>query len=335
MEKKALITGITGQDGSYLAEFLLDRDYEVHGIIRRSSHFNTQRIDHIFDRLHLYHGDLSDGLSLSEVIKGVQPDEIYHLGAQSHVKVSFEIPEYTANIDALGTLRLLEAVRHHAPKAKVYNAASSEMFGSSPPPQNEETILNPQSPYACAKVFSYNLMRNYRTAYNMFLSNGILFNHESPRRGETFVTRKITRAASRISYRLQDKLFLGNMDSKRDWGHAKDYVYGMWLMLQHDEPDDFVLSMNESYSVRQFAEEAFSYIDKDYRDYIEIDPKYFRPSEVDALHGDSSKARKVLGWYPSFTFQSLVHDMMQNDLKIAWEEREMKKVALRRERELE
>jgi len=332
MKKKALITGITGQDGSYLAELLLDKGYEVYGINRRSSSFNTRRIDHIFDKIKLFYGDLLDGTSLSEIVKKVHPDEVYHLGAQSHVKVSFEVPEYTCNTDALGTLRLLEAVRTYAPEAKLYNAASSEMYGSTPPPQDENTPFDPQSPYACAKVFSYNLVRNYRKAYGLFLTNGILFNHESPKRGETFVTRKITKAAARIRYGLQERLSLGNMEARRDWGHAKDYVNGMWLMLQHDEPDDFVLSMNESHSVKDFAEEAFSFVDLDYRDYVDIDPRYFRPSEVDALHGDSSKARDVLGWSPDYSFTQLVVDMMTHDLIDAWDEKELRKIQTRKDK---
>lgn len=320
---KALITGITGQDGSILSEILLNKDYEVHGIIRRSSSFNTDRIDHIFDKLHLHYGDLSDANALGSLIHELKPDELYHLGAMSHVKVSFEMPEYSSNIDALGTLRVLEAVRQHSPNTRVYNAASSEMYGRTPPPQNEDSPFDPQSPYACAKVFGYHLARTYRRAYGLFIANGILYNHESGRRGETFVTRKITRAASRINYGLQDKVVLGNLDAKRDWGHAKDYCMAMHMMLQHHTPDDFVIATGEMYSVRDFAREAFSFIDRDYEDYIEISSKYYRPAEVDALKGDASKAKEILGWKPLVTFKELVSEMMREDMKKAWTEKQM------------
>ena len=330
--KKVLITGITGQDGSYLAELLLDKGYEVWGVKRRSSSFNTARINHIFDKIQLLYGDLTDS-SIVSIIQDVMPDEIYNLAAQSHVKVSFDIPEYTVNSIALGTLRILETIRSIKDKQiKMYQASSSEMFGSSLPPQNENTLFNPQSPYACAKVFSYNLTRNYRKAYNVFVSNGILFNHESPRRGETFVTKKITRGLARVAAGLEDKITLGNLDAKRDWGHSKDYCEAMYLMLQQDTPDDFVVATGESHSVREFLIKCLEWIGTDYefvgtglqekvvdkktgQVIVDIDEKFFRPSEVNYLCGDSSKARKLLGWNPKVTFDELVSSMMEEDFK--------------------
>jgi len=333
--KKALITGITGQDGSYLTEFLLERGYEVHGIIRRTSTFNTDRIDHLYRdphdpeaRLFLHYGDLSDGTGLRHILERVQPDEIYNLGAQSHVKVSFEQPEYTVDIVATGTLRLLEAVRdfvrHSGKQVRFYQAGSSEMFGAAPPPQNEKTPFYPRSPYAAAKVAAYWYAVNYREAYGLFICNGILFNHESPRRGETFVTRKITRAAGRIKMGLQDKLYLGNLEARRDWGFAGDYVEAMWLMLQQDEPDDYVIATGESHSVREFLELAFGMLDLDWRKYVKIDPRYFRPTEVDHLLGDASKAREKLGWRPRVSFEELVRMMVEHDLELARQERTLK-----------
>ncbi|MEC9283118.1 MAG: GDP-mannose 4,6-dehydratase [Bdellovibrionota bacterium] len=321
--KKALITGITGQDGSYLAEFLLEKGYEVHGIIRRSSSFNTDRIDHIYQdphetgaKLFLHYGDLTDSSMLSRLIEKVCPAEIYNLGAQSHVKVSFECPEYTGNSTGLGTLRLLEAIRDVRPETRFYQAGSSEMYGLvQETPQSEKTPFYPRSPYAAAKVYAHWIAVNYREAYNLHISNGILFNHESPRRGETFVTRKITRAVANIKLGRQEKLFLGNLDAKRDWGYAKDYVEAMWLMLQQDTPDDYVVSTGETHSVREFVEMAFSHVGLDYKDYVEIDPKYFRPTEVDLLLGDCSKAKKVLGWEPRVSFSGLVEMMVDADLK--------------------
>ncbi len=342
--KKALITGITGQDGSYLTEFLLDKGYEVHGVIRRSSTFNTDRIDHLYrdphdpeTRLYLHYGDLSDGTGLRHILEKVAPDEVYNLGAQSHVKVSFEQPEYTVDIVATGTLRLLEAVRDYIKRSgkevRIYQAGSSEMFGASPPPQNEKTPFYPRSPYAAAKVAAYWYAVNYREAYGMFICNGILFNHESPRRGETFVTRKITRAVGRIKEGLQQKLYLGNLEARRDWGFAGDYVEAMWLMLQQPEPDDYVIATGESHSVREFLEEAFSYVGLDWRDYVEIDPRYFRPTEVDHLLGDFSKAREKLGWQPRVSFKELVRMMVDHDWELARQERTLKEaghvVALR------
>lgn len=312
--KRALITGITGQDGSYLAEFLLAKNYEVHGIVRRSSSINTARIDHVVDRLHLHYGDLTDGASVERVLKATQPDEIYNLGAQSHVRVSFDVPEYTADVAGLGALRLLEAARHAAPGARIYQASSSEVFGSSPPPQSETTPFHPRSPYACGKVFAYHAAVNYREAHGMHVSNGILFNHESPRRGETFVTRKITRAAARIKLGLQDKLHLGNLDAKRDWGFAGDYVEAMWLMLQQWQPGDYVIATGETHTVREFLEEAFGHLGLVWKDHVEIDPRYFRPSEVDELRGDASRARERLGWAPRVGFRELVRMMVDADL---------------------
>ncbi|MDY6843959.1 MAG: GDP-mannose 4,6-dehydratase, partial [Thermodesulfobacteriota bacterium] len=297
--KKALITGITGQDGSYLADFLLSKGYEVHGLIRRSSSFNTDRIDYLYQdphepgtRLFLHFGDLTDSSQLTHLIYNIEPDEIYHLGAQSHVKVSFDMPEFTGDVTALGTTRILEAIRRSNIKTKFYQASSSEMFGNSPPPQNEESPFYPRSPYATAKVYSYWMVKNYREAYGLFSCNGILFNHESPRRGETFVTRKITRGLARIKFGLQDKLYMGNLNAKRDWGYAGDYVEAMWLMLQQNKPDDYVIATGKTYSVEEFLEEAFTYVNLDWRDYVEIDPHYFRPLEVDHLIGDATKARK-------------------------------------------
>ena len=330
--KKALITGITGQDGSYLAELLLAKGYEVHGIIRRSSTFNTDRIDHLYRdphdpeaRLFLHYGDLSDGTGLRRILEKVQPDEIYNLGAQSHVKVSFEQPEYTADVVAVGTLRLLEAVRDYAKvwnrEVRFYQAGSSEMFGAAPPPQNEKTPFYPRSPYAVSKVAAYWYAVNYREAYGLFIVNGILFNHESERRGETFVTRKISRAVGRIKMGLQKKLYLGNLEAKRDWGYAPDYVEAMWLMLQQDEPDDYVVATGEAHSVREFVEEAFAYVGLDWRDYVEIDPRYFRPTEVDFLLGDATKAHEKLGWRPRVTFKELVRRMVDHDLELARRER--------------
>jgi len=333
--KKALITGITGQDGSYLTEFLLERGYEVHGIIRRTSTFNTDRIDHLYRdphdpeaRVFLHYGDLSDGTGLRHIIERVQPDEIYNLGAQSHVKVSFEQPEYTADIVATGTLRLLEAVRdfvrNSGKQVRFYQAGSSEMFGAAPPPQNENTPFYPRSPYAASKVAAYWYAVNYREAYGLFICNGILFNHESPRRGETFVTRKISRAAGRIKMGLQDKLYLGNLEARRDWGFAGDYVEAMWLMLQQDKPDDYVIATGESHSVREFLELAFGMLDLDWREYVEIDPRYFRPTEVDHLLGDASKAREKLNWQPRVSFEKLVRMMVEHDLELARQERTLK-----------
>jgi len=315
--KRALITGITGQDGSYLAELLLEKGYEVHGLIRRSSSFNTGRIDHIFDKLHLHYGDLSISGDLTRLISKIEPDEIYNLGAQSHVKVSFGIPEYTGDITGLGVTRLLEAIRYVNPEIRLYQASSSEMFGSSPPPQNEFTPFSPRSPYGVAKVYSYYMTKNYREAYGIFACNGILFNHTSPRRGETFVTRKITRAATRIKYGLQNKLYLGNLDAKRDWGFAGDYVEAMWLMLQHDKPDDYVIATGETHSVNKFLVEVFTNLGLDYRDYVEIDENYYRPTEVDVLCGNATKARMLLKWEPKVTFHELIKDMIKNDKAIA------------------
>ena len=341
--KTALITGITGQDGAYLAELLLEKGYEVHGIKRRSSLFNTARIDHLYQdpheenvRLHLHYGDLTDATNLIRVIQEVQPDEIYNLAAQSHVKVSFETPEYTANSDALGTLRLLEAIRILGleQKTRFYQASTSELYGkASEVPQNEKTPFYPRSPYAAAKLYAYWVTVNYREAYGIFASNGILFNHESPIRGETFVTRKITRAASRIKLGLQEKVYLGNLDAKRDWGHARDYVEAMWKILQHDEPDDFVIATGETHSVREFAELAFREVGFDIqwqgsgieekgidsktgKVLIQIDPKYFRPTEVDILQGDAGKAREKLGWKPKVSFEQLVSEMVKEDLRL-------------------
>ena len=327
--KRALITGITGQDGSYLSELLISKGYEVHGIIRRSSSFNTERIDHLYHdphektvRLVLHYGDLTDGSSLRSIISQIQPTEIYNLGAQSHVRVSFDQPVYTVEADALGTLVLLEAIRDACPKARYYQAGSSEMFGKvRETPQKETTPFYPRSPYGCAKVFSHWQTVNYREAYGLFASNGILFNHESPRRGETFVTRKITRAATRIKEGLQETLYLGNLEAKRDWGFAGDYVEAMWLMLQQDEPDDFVVATGETYSVREFVQAAFSILGLDWERYIRLDPRYLRPTEVDLLLGDNTKARKLLGWAPRVGFRQLVEMMVEADWKLARREK--------------
>jgi GDPmannose 4,6-dehydratase len=322
MTKRALITGVTGQDGSYLAELLLSKGYEVYGVVRRSSSFNTERLDRIYQdphatdyRLRLVYGDLDDASSLNRVLRTVKPDEIYNLGAQSHVRVSFDVPEYTASTVALGTLRLLEAIRESGldKTVRFYQASSSEMFGGAAPPQSEATAFEPRSPYACAKVFAHQLCQNYREAYGMFIACGILFNHESPRRGIPFVTRKITRAAARIRHGLDKKLYLGNLDAKRDWGFAGDYVEAMWLMLQQDKPDDFVVATGESHTVREVLDISFGALELDWSKHVEIDPRYFRPTEVDHLHGDSSKARKVLGWKPKVSFKQLIEMMVRAD----------------------
>jgi len=320
--KRALITGITGQDGSYLAELLLEKGYEVHGIIRRASTFNTGRIDHLYQdphingvKLFLHYGDLADSVQLSRLLYKLQPDEIYHLGAQSHVRVSFDIPEYTGDVTALGTIRILEAIREVGAKTRFYQASSSEMFGKVREiPQSEKTPFYPRSPYGCAKVYAFWTTVNYRESYNLFAMNGILFNHESPRRGETFVTRKITRAVARIKAGLQHKLYLGNLDAKRDWGYAKEYVEAMWLMLQQDQPDDYVIATGETHSVREFLQEAFSCADLDWREYVEIDPRYFRPAEVDLLIGDASKAKSKLGWEPKVSFRESARLMVDADM---------------------
>lgn len=326
--KKALITGITGQDGSYLAELLLSKGYTVHGLIRRSSSFNTARIDHLYRDFHdpearifLHYGDLSVSAQIMDLLHSIEPDEIYHLGAQSHVRVSFDMPEYTGDITGLGTLRILEAIRKTGVKTKFYQASSSEMFGAAPPPQKENTLFQPQSPYAAAKVYAYYIVRNYRDAYNLFATNGILFNHESPRRGETFVTRKVTRAAAQIKLGLKDKLYLGNLEAKRDWGFAGDYVEAMWLMLQQEKPDDYVIATGETHSVREFVEKVFSKLDLDYKKHVVVDPQYFRPTEVDVLLGDSTKAQKILGWKPKVSFEKLIDMMIAADLELARKEK--------------
>ncbi|MBP2134460.1 GDPmannose 4,6-dehydratase [Methanomicrobium sp. W14] len=323
-QKKAFITGITGQDGSYLAELLLHKGYEVHGLIRRSSTFNTSRIDHIYvdphesdAKLYLHYGDLSDCEQISGIIYNVKPDEIYHLGAQSHVRVSFDIPEYTGNVTGLGTTRILEAIRRSRCKVRFYQASSSEMFGGAKPPQDENTAFVPRSPYACAKVYSYWMVKNYREGYNMFASNGILFNHESPRRGETFVTRKITRGIASILAKKEKYLYLGNLEAKRDWGFSPEYVEAMWMILQADRPDDFVIGTGETHSINEFLDEAFSYADLDRDVHVRIDPKYFRPTEVDALRADPSKSEKVLGWKPKVNFKDLVKIMVDSDMRSA------------------
>ncbi|MCX6653169.1 MAG: GDP-mannose 4,6-dehydratase [Methanomassiliicoccales archaeon] len=320
--KKALITGITGQDGSYLAELLLSKGYEVHGIIRRASTFNTSRIDHIYEgpqephrHLDLHYGDLSDSEQLSNIIYNIKPEEIYNLGAQSHVRVSFDMPEYTANVVATGTVRILDAVRRSGNKVRFYQASSSEMFGSSPPPQGESTPFAPRSPYACAKVYAYWMTRNYREGYHMFASNGILFNHESPRRGETFVTRKITRAIAAILAKKQDSLYLGNLKARRDWGYAPEYVECMWRILQHDEPGDFAIGTGEAHSVQDFVDASFAYAGLDSKKVIKVDPRYFRPTEVEVLIADPSKSRKVLGWKPKVSFEDLVKIMVDADMR--------------------
>ncbi|MDF1536209.1 MAG: GDP-mannose 4,6-dehydratase [bacterium] len=320
--KKALITGITGQDGSYLAEFLLSKEYEVHGIIRRASTFNTERVDHIYvdphekgARFFLHYGDLADSGQIDNLIYNIRPDEIYHLGAQSHVRVSFDIPEYTGDVTGLGTTRILEAIRRSGVETRFYQASSSELYGNSPPPQSESTPFEPRSPYAAAKLYSYWMVVNYREGYGIHASNGILFNHESPRRGETFVTRKITRALARILSGKQDKLYLGNLKAKRDWGFAPEYVQAMWLMLQQDEPGDYVIATGETYSVEEFLHEVFGYAGVDPDRHVEIDRKYFRPTEVDVLEGDALKARKTLGWKPKVKFSELVRVMVDADME--------------------
>jgi GDPmannose 4,6-dehydratase len=319
--RKALVTGISGQDGSYLAELLLSKGYEVHGIVRRSSSFNTDRIDHLYrdpheQGVHLFthYGDLTDPVALTKLLYELQPDEIYHLGAQSHVRVSFDIPEYTFDVTGAGTLRLLEAIRESGVQTRFYQASSSEMYGSAPPPQSESTPFHPRSPYAVAKVAAYWAAVNYREAYGMYACNGILFNHESERRGETFVTRKITRAVARVKHGLQEKLYLGNLDAKRDWGYAPDHVEAMWMMLQADSPDDYVIATGETHSVREFLEHAFTHAGLDWEAHVEIDPRYFRPSEVDVLLGDATKARERLGWAPKVSFEELVTLMVDADM---------------------
>ena len=330
--KTALITGITGQDGSYLAEFLLERGYRVHGVMRRASTFNTDRIDHLYRdrherdvRLFLHYGDLADASGLVKIIESSQPDEVYHLGAQSHVRVSFDEPLYTADVGAVGTLRLLDAVRaaqdRMGREIRVYNAGSSEMFGAAPPRQSEATPFHPRSPYGVSKAAAHWYAVNYREAYGLFVSNGILFNHESPRRGETFVTRKITRAVGRIRAGLQTRLYLGNLEARRDWGFAGDFIEAMWLMLQQDSPDDFVVATGESHTVRELLDEAFARADLDWSEHVEIDPGYLRPAEVDHLEGDAGKARRVLGWEPKVSFRELVGMMVDHDLKLAGQER--------------
>lgn len=334
VNKVAFLTGITGQDGSYLAELLLAKGYTVHGIVRRASTFNTERIEHIYkdphdsgSRLHLHYGDLADASGLRRILELVQPDEVYHLGAQSHVRVSFDQPEYTADVVGVGSLRLLEAVRDYSRRTghqvRVYQAGSSEMFGAAAPPQSERTPFHPRSPYAVSKVAAHWFAINYRESYQMFICNGILFNHESPRRGETFVTRKITRGVGRIKYGLQEKLFLGNLDAKRDWGFAGDYVEAMWRMLQQDEPDDYVIATGEAHSVREFVELAFERAGIDWREHVEVDPRYYRPAEVDYLLGDATKARSALGWTPTVCFADLVGMMLEHDLDKAARERQL------------
>lgn len=330
MPKKALITGITGQDGSYLAELLLSKGYEVYGIIRRASTFNTGRLDAIYDdphsgsaRLFLEYGDLSDSSALMRLLTKIQPDEVYNLAAQSHVRVSFDSPEYTADITGTGTVRLLEAIRQVGLKPRFYQASSSEMFGKvQEVPQKETTPFYPRSPYGCAKMYSYWITINYRESYDMHASNGILFNHESPRRGETFVTRKITRAVAQIQAGLQDKLYLGNLDAKRDWGYAKEYVEAMWLMLQQDQPDDYVIATNETHTIREFLDLAFGHVGIDWKKHVEIDPRYYRPAEVDLLIGDYSKAKQKLGWEPKTRFADLVKLMVEADIKLLKDHRE-------------
>jgi GDPmannose 4,6-dehydratase len=322
--KKALITGITGQDGSYLAELLLSKGYEVHGVIRRASTFNTRRIDHLYRdphngekvKLYLHYGDVSVPETLLDVIYNVRPDEIYHLAAQSHVRVSFDMPEYTGDITGLGTIRILDAVRRSHSETRFYQASSSEMFGSAKPPQSETTPFEPRSPYAAAKVYAYWVTRNYREGYKLFACNGILFNHESPRRGETFVTRKITRALAAIKAGRQRYLYLGNLDSRRDWGYAPEYVEAMWMMLQQEKPDDYVIGTGEAHTVREFLDEAFGYVGLDWHDFVRIDPRYFRPTEVDYLLADASKARRELGWKPRIKFHELVRIMVDADMEL-------------------
>lgn len=325
--KRALITGIAGQDGSYLAELLLDKGYEVHGLVRRASTFNRLRIDHLPHdtrdpncRLFLHYGDLSDAVGLVNLVREIVPDEVYHLGAQSHVAVSFEIPDYTGEVTGLGTVRLLEAIHASGVSTRFYQASSSEMFGSAPAPQNELTRFHPRSPYACAKVYAHHTTVNYREAYGMFAASGILFNHESVRRAENFVTRKITRAVARVKAGIQDSLYLGNLDAKRDWGYAPEYVRAMWMMLQHSEPDDFVIATGETHSVREFAEAAFAHVGLDWEQYVRTDPRYERPSEVALLCGDPSKAKSALGWEPKVRFHDLVRIMVDDDTKLLEDE---------------
>ncbi len=325
--QKALITGITGQDGSYLAEFLLDKGYEVHGLIRKSSTFNTERIDHIYQdphnpeaRLYLYYGDLTNGEQLTNLVYNIRPDEIYHMGAQSHVMVSFDMPEYTGEVTGLGTTRILSAVKRSGIKTRFYQASSSEMYGDSPAPQNEETPFRPRSPYAIAKVYAFWMVANYREAYNMYASNGILFNHESPRRNETFLSRKVTRAVARIKAGLQDKVYLGNLDSRRDYGYTPEYVEVMWKMLQQDAPGDYVVGSGVAPTIREFVQEAFGYADMDWEKHVEIDARYFRPTEVDHLLADSSKAQRELDWNPKITYQQLVRIMVDADLEAVGEQ---------------
>lgn len=319
--KKALITGITGQDGSFLTEFLITKGYEVHGIVRRASSFNTARIDHLYQDPHecdvqmrLHYGDLTDGSQIARLIRTIEPNEIYNLGAQSHVAVSFQQPEYTGDVDALGVIRLLEAIRESGVSTRLYQAGTSEMFGDAPPPQDENTPFRPRSPYAAAKVYAHWMVTNYREAYELFAVNGILHNHESERRGETFVTRKITRAVARIVAKQQELLYLGNLDAKRDWGYAKDYVEAMWLMLQQDEPGDFVVATGETHTVREFAARAFAHVGLTWAPFVRIDPAYYRPTEVEHLHGNPKKAKSVLGWEPKVLFPELVARMVEHDL---------------------
>jgi GDPmannose 4,6-dehydratase len=334
MAKTALISGITGQDGSFLAEVLLEKGYDVYGIIRRSSSFNTDRIDHLYQdphekgtRLRLLYGDLNDSSSLNTILRQVQPDEIYNLGAQSHVRVSFDIPEYTGEVTGLGTVRLLEAIRETGMSPRFYQASSSELYGKVfETPQTETTPFYPRSPYACAKAYAYYITVNYRESYGLFATNGILFNHESERRGETFVSRKITRAATRIKLGLQEKLYMGNLDAHRDWGYARDYVEAMWMIMNADEPDDYVVATGETHSVREFLEKTFGYLDLDWERYVEIDPRYFRPAEVDLLLGDASKAREKLGWEPKVSFDDLVKLMTDYDLQLARQEAEAREL---------
>ncbi|HEX8889932.1 MAG TPA: GDP-mannose 4,6-dehydratase [Pyrinomonadaceae bacterium] len=333
MTKRALITGITGQDGSFLTELLLSKGYDVYGIIRRSSSFNTDRIDHLYQdphesgtRLRLVYGDLNDSSSLNTILRQIEPDEIYNLGAQSHVRVSFDVPEYTAEVTGVGTVRILEAIREAGIRPKFYQASSSELYGKVvETPQTEKTPFHPRSPYGCAKAYAYYITVNYRESYDLFACNGILFNHESERRGETFVSRKITRAATRIKLGLQEKLYLGNLDARRDWGYASDYVEAMYLMLQTDEPDDYVIATGETHSVREFLDEAFGLLDLDWKEYVEKDPRYYRPAEVDLLLGDASKAREKLGWQPKVNFKQLVRLMVEHDMELAQQERSLHK----------
>jgi GDPmannose 4,6-dehydratase len=336
MTKTALITGVTGQDGSYLAEFLLRKGYEVHGLVRRSSSFNTQRLEDIYEdphasepRLLLHYADLADSGNLTNLIRDLRPHEVYHLAAQSHVKVSFELPDYTATTTGLGTIRILEAIRASGVDTRFYQASSSEMFGAACPPQNEQTPFHPRSPYGVAKLFSYWATVNYRESYGLFASNGILFNHESPRRGETFVSRKITRAVARIAAGLQNKLYLGNLDAKRDWGYAAEYMEAMWLMLQHSQPDDFVIATGESHTVREFAQLAFDHVGFDWADYVEIDPRYYRPAEVDYLLGDPTKAKRELEWRPRTTLRDLVRLMVDADVRLLDDQRSGRRVLTR------